>query len=125
MLYLLVFNFSDYTFSFHGYRYMWFHTKQNCGFSYLQNNMFITRFHIFLYRLKYFCNKQGARGWIFGHFFGSFKNNPKNVGIHPESLISHFGIIKTPSPLPKYIKKQRNESPKFVAVFWAPILSET
>ena len=46
----------------------------------------------FLYCLKYFGNKYGVRGSIFGHIFGRSKNVPKNIAIDQESLISHLGI---------------------------------
>ena len=32
----------------------------------------------------------------FGEIVGSSRNHPKSVGLHQQSLISHFGIIKEP-----------------------------
>ncbi len=51
--------------------------------------------HMFLHFGKYFGDKYVVRGSRFGENFGSSKNDPKNIAIDQESLIKHFGIIKT------------------------------
>ena len=47
--------------------------------------------------------------------FGSSKIHPKSIGIDQESIISHFGIIKTPNGIKIPLKKQEktHKSPKF------------
>ena len=61
------------------------------------------------------------RGCIFGHIFGSSKNDPKNIGICPESVISHLGIIKTPKNSNDTLKnKEKTKNHVIsVAIFWA------
>ena len=53
--------------------------------------------------------------------FGSSQNHPKSIGIDQESIISHFGIIKTPKIPLKTCKKtgKTQQSHKICAVFWA------
>ena len=51
---------------------------------------------MFLHSLMYFGDKYGVHGPRFGENFGSSRNDPKNIGIHQESLISNSGVIKTP-----------------------------
>ena len=51
----------------------------------------------FLYFLKYVHKKYGELGPVKSENFGSSRNHPKSIRIHQESLISHFGIIKTPN----------------------------
>ena len=50
--------------------------------------------HMFLISLKCVGNEWGLRGSLFGRVFGSSKNVPKDISICPESLISHFEIIR-------------------------------
>ena len=71
--------------------------------------------------LKYFCNKYGAQGSIFGHMFGRSKNVPTSIAIGQESLISHVGIITTPNKNHNYIKKPRTSKKtlKMFAIFRA------
>ena len=58
-----------------------------------------------LYVVKYFyINKEVERS-IFGRILESSKNDPKNVGICPGTLISHLGIIRTPKIQYNTIKK--------------------
>ena len=42
----------------------------------------------------------------FGEQMGSSKNVRKSIGIHQESRISNFGIIKNPKKTITYYKKQ-------------------
>ena len=51
---------------------------------------------ISLYFLKYVGGKYRARGSTFGHIFGRSRNQPKSIATDQESLISNFGISKTP-----------------------------
>ena len=59
------------------------------------NTMFITRLHASYVFWSVFVKNEGP-GSIFGRFSGSSKNIPKSIGICPESLISHLGIINPP-----------------------------
>ena len=59
-----------------------------------ENDMFQRCPHIFLYFLKRFGDKYGARGSRFGHVFGRSENVLKRIAIDHESLSSHLGIIK-------------------------------
>ena len=70
--------------------------------------------------LKYFGNKCRVWGSRFGRNFGGSKNVSKSIGICPETLISHLGIIKIPQNPQKYIQKPRKNKnlPKLFAVFW-------
>ena len=63
----------------------------------LTQNMFIRCFHYLLSCLKYFCNKEGDRWSIFGHIFGSSKNDPKHIAICPEVKVSHLVKNNTPT----------------------------
>ena len=63
---------------------------------------------------------------IFGHIFGSSKNVPKNIGIHPRVTISHLGIIKVPPKKHKQKKEKSKTSLNLFAVFWTlsdPVLT--
>ena len=53
--------------------------------------------------------------------FGSSRIHPKSTGIDQESIISHFGIIKTPQYPIKTLKKQEQtqNSHNLFAAFWA------
>ena len=55
-------------------------------------------------RFRYLGNEYGVQGSRFGRDFGSSKNAPKCIAIHPQALIRHFGIIKTHKSLEKTIK---------------------
>ena len=46
--------------------------------------------------LTHFSDEYGVRGTRFGYICGRSKNVPKNIATDQESLISHWGIIKTP-----------------------------
>ena len=75
---------------------------------------------LFLYPLKYFCNKSGVRGSIFGHIAGSAKNVPKRISICPGTLVSHFGINLNPQNRYNTLTKTKNKQAlKMFAVFWA------
>ena len=81
-------------------------------------------FHILTYIVWSISVINKRPGSIFGHIFGRSKNDPKSIGIHPESLISNFGIIKNPKDPPrKYVGTPRTSktSPKMFAAFWAPL----
>ena len=70
--------------------------------------IFSRMFPIFLYFLKYVGDKYGdpsVHSWL--HFWSPQKCSKTNA-IDPESLIRHFGIIKTPYNPHNYIKKPRN-----------------
>ena len=72
-------------------------------------------FALILVFLKYSGNKQGVRGARFCRFFGSSKNVPKSIGICPETLTSHFGIIKNhKSPLELFQKTKNKTIAQFV-----------
>ena len=73
-----------------------FKKKQNSIFSNMEIILFKDVPILFLYFWKYFGDKYGVRGSGFGHMFGRSENNPKNIAIERESLISHFGIIQIP-----------------------------
>ena len=65
--------------------------------------------------------KEGS-GSTFGHTFGSSKNDPKNIGICPESVISHLGIIGTPKNKKLKTKKTRKQKiTEFVCRILVPI----
>ena len=49
-----------------------------------------------LHFLKHFGDEYVVRGSRFGKHFGSSRNHPNSTGIHQESLIGNFGIIKAP-----------------------------
>ena len=57
-----------------------------------------------------------ATGPDFDKQFGSSRNHPKSIGIDQESIISHFGIIKTPNCHSNTIKKpgKTQKSPNFL-----------
>ena len=65
-----------------------------------------------LYCFQCFCDKYGVSGARFGEKFGSSRNDPKSIGICPESLISHCGIIKTPKILWDTSKKTNKKQQK-------------
>ena len=51
---------------------------------------------MFLYFVKCFGNKQGCHGSTFGEHFGiRVPRVQQSIAICPESLIRHFGMIKT------------------------------
>ena len=53
----------------------------------MENGTLQRRFHIFLYFSKYFGDKYGVRGSIFGHIVGRSKNVPKSIAIEQESYM--------------------------------------
>ena len=52
--------------------------------------------HVFLIFPKGFDDNREGYGSRFWRNFGSSRNHLKSIGIWPGTLISHFGIIKTP-----------------------------
>ena len=62
-----------------------------------------------MYFVRYFGDKYGVRGSRFGIIFGRSKNVPKSIAIDQESLISDFGIIKTPKNHKNYFRNQENQ----------------
>ena len=62
---------------------------------------------ISLYFFNYFGDKYGVRGSRFGEQFGSSNNDPQGIGICGGTLISHFGIIETPTIPYTIIEKQQ------------------
>ena len=67
-----------------------------------KNNIFYKWFGICFYSLKYFCNKYGAQGSIFGQHFESSKNVHQSIGIHPQALISNVKLIINHNPPQTY-----------------------
>ena len=49
---------------------------------------------MFLVLFTILCDQKGVDRSRLGEQFGSSKNVPKSIGICPEALISHLGIIK-------------------------------
>ena len=72
-----------------------------------EHNIFKYVPNSFLYLLKYFGDEYGLRGSRFSYIFGRSKNVRKVIGIDQEPLISHFGIIKTPTQLLWKTKKNK------------------
>ena len=79
-------------------------------------NMFYETCSRFLICEKYFCNNQGAWASTFGHMFGSSKNVPTNIAIHPESLIRRFGIITAPTNLKNIVKDQEHPTNRLISL---------
>ena len=75
-------------------------------------------FPYFLVFLKYFCDKYGVRGSRFSRFVGRSKNVPKSIAIDQESIISNWGIIKTPKKQIIQLKTRKTKH-VFIAVFSA------
>lgn len=69
--------------------------------------MFIKCFNIVSYNFWSSFVIKGP-GSIFSWFFGSYKNVPTNIAIHPETEISHFWIIKTQKTISKNTLKNKN-----------------
>ena len=78
-----------------------------------ENNMFQGLFHNFLVFMEAFL-KEVSRSRFGGHF-GSSKNLPKHIGIHQESLIRHFGIIKTARIPSNFIKIQETNKNTYLS----------
>ena len=86
--------------------------------------------YLFLYSLKHFGNRQEVHGSRFGQNVRSSKNHLKSIAIDQESLISHFGIIKTQKIPYNIIKNTRKNNKKRLNYFppfpplephWSPI----
>ena len=95
-----------------------FRQFQNFIFSYMKI-IFQGCSHNFLCFLKYVGDNYEVRT-TFGHISGRSKNVLKSIAIDQESLISHFGINKTPLNPHNYIKKQRNIKNAFFLLYFEP-----
>ena len=76
--------------------------------------MFPNCFFVFL---KYVCDNFGVHGSRFCWFVGSSTNDPKSIGICLGTLISNFGIIKTPTSPGNTIKilETNQKTPKLLS----------
>ena len=65
---------------------------------------------LFSFIFEAFQHKKEVKRSTFGQHFGSSRNHPQSIAIHQEPLISHFGIIRTPT-IPQHIinKPRKNK----------------
>ena len=96
-----IFKFSDlHLLKFHSFKQLGtrtFQHFQNFRFSDIKNIFSRMPPYIFLYSLKYFGDKCGVRGSIFGHILVVPKMS-KSIAIDQDSLINHLGVIETLPP---------------------------
>ena len=77
-----------------------------------KNNMSKNVWFVLIF-VEIFLHKNDSNKSIFGEHFGRSKNDPKSIGICPESVINHLGIIETHHKIPFENQDKSTKSPNF------------